>query len=121
MALPSFAAGPRDDACWGEAPIFGRGGGQKTHQNNKLLCACGRETIQCHRGYGGQGPIPGIIVGGRDTTAGVAELADAQDLGFHVSAVSNLLTDARHYTRFISAAKGYILKRALSCSLLLIV
>src|SRR5271163_2026355 len=81
MALPSFAAGPRDDACWGEAPIFGRGGGQKTHQNNKLLCACGRETIQCHRGYGGQGPIPGIIVGGRDTTAGVAELADAQDLG----------------------------------------
>jgi hypothetical protein len=36
-------------------------------------------TIQCQRRYGGQGPIPGIII--IITTAGVAELADAQDLG----------------------------------------
>jgi len=36
-------------------------------------------------------------------SAGVAELADAQDLGFHVSRVSNLLTDTRHYTAFIAS------------------
>jgi hypothetical protein len=53
--------------------------------------------------------------------AGVAQLADAQDLGFCVSRVSKLLTDAQHSTRFIIAAKGRILKLALFCSLLLIV
>jgi hypothetical protein len=31
MALPSFAAGPRDDACWGEGVSFGRGDGQTKH------------------------------------------------------------------------------------------
>ncbi len=51
----------------------------------------------------------------------MAELADAQDLGFCVSPVSNLLTDTHHSTRFISAAKGRILSLALPCSLLLIV
>jgi hypothetical protein len=34
--------------------------------------------------------------------AGVAELADAQELGFHVCRVSNLLTDPQHPTAFIS-------------------
>jgi hypothetical protein len=28
MALPSFAAGLGNGVCWGEAPFFGRGGGQ---------------------------------------------------------------------------------------------
>jgi hypothetical protein len=51
----------------------------------------------------------------------VAELADAQDLGFRVSKVSKLLTDTQQSSRLISKAKGRILKRALLCSLLLIV
>jgi hypothetical protein len=51
----------------------------------------------------------------------VAELADAQDLGFCAPTVSNLLTDAHHSTRFISAAKGRFLKVALLCSFLFIV
>src|SRR4029077_12904284 len=37
------------------------------------------------------------------------------------AAYSNLLTDTQHSTRFISAAKGRILKLALLCSFLLIV
>jgi hypothetical protein len=37
-------------------------------------------TIQRYRRYSGPGAIPGIIVS-VGTTAGVAELADAQDLG----------------------------------------
>jgi hypothetical protein len=48
-------------------------------------------------------------------------LRSAQDSLFRVICVSNLLADTQHYTRFISAAKGRILKLALLCSLLLIV
>lgn len=36
--------------------------------------------------------------------AGVAELADAEDLGFHVSQDSRLLTDAQHSAGFIRAS-----------------
>jgi len=45
-----------------------------------------------------------------NTAAGVAELADAQDLGFNVTRASNLLTDTQHYTAlsmdsFVAVAK----------------
>jgi len=33
----------------------------------------------------------------------MAELAEAQDLGFHVSRVSNPLTYTQHYTAFIAS------------------
>jgi hypothetical protein len=36
-------------------------------------------------------------------SAGVAELADAQDLGFHVSRASSLLIYTQHYTAFIAS------------------
>jgi hypothetical protein len=51
----------------------------------------------------------------------VAELADAQDLGFRVSRVSNLLTDTQQSTAFIR--DGICLARilALLCSFFLIV
>ncbi len=50
----------------------------------------------------------------------MAELADAQDLGFRVPRDSSLLTDTQEYSRFISGRKGRLRGRALSCSFLLI-
>jgi hypothetical protein len=44
----------------------------------------GLETIQPHRRWGGPGAIPGIII---RTTAGVAELADAQDSAINPGAL----------------------------------
>jgi hypothetical protein len=41
------------------------------------------------------------IIGKSSGDEGVAKLADAQDLGFHVSRLSNLLTDIQHYTALI--------------------
>src|SRR5579863_616172 len=53
----------------------------KRHTSHELLCSSKRGTIQClsAAGRGGRrGPIPGIL---DKPLAGVAELADAQDLG----------------------------------------
>src|SRR5437773_8016579 len=57
----------------------------------------------------------------RATTAGVAELADAQDLGFRVSRVSNLLTDTQQSTAFIRDGISLVHILALLCSFFLIV
>src|SRR5579863_9587890 len=53
----------------------------KRHSSHSLLCSSKRGTIQCLSAASessGRGPIPGIL---EKPLAGVAELADAQDLG----------------------------------------
>ena len=59
---------------------FSAAGMAKRDTKYKAIMLLRQRTIQRHRRYGGPGAIPGIIVS-VGTTAGVAELADAQDLG----------------------------------------
>src|ERR1700676_928717 len=97
MALPLSQLG-LTVAPTGERRQSSAAGMAKGTTKRRAIMLLRRGTIQCHRGYSGPWPIPGILV---EPLAGVAELADAQDLGFRVTAVSNLLTNTQQPTVFI--------------------